>query len=199
MVDIAEGSPIVALRSTTAEGEIMVLHISGSGDCLAEIGIKSLIAIFQPKLLRSSDVFGGIQHLHTLEHRLDAIVALVRNLKSLTRSLLGLHLDNARSTTRTIKSGLTGILQHGKAFDISRIYRSKRCYIRGYTIDDDQWVVAAHDGSGTTNPHRVEHGNTVETIGSNVYTSRLSIQGIKGIIEYALLQQFRLHHAHRTV
>ena len=153
MVDIAEGSAIVALRSTTAEGEIMVLHISGSGNGFGEIGIKSLIVIFQPKLLRSSDVFGGIQHLHTLVHRLDAIVALVRNLESLTRSLLGLHLDNARSTTRTIKSGFTGILQHGKTFDISWIDSSKRCHIRGYAIDDDQRVVAAHDGSGTTNPH----------------------------------------------
>ena len=198
MVDIAEGSTIVALQSTAAEGEIMVLHISGTGDGLAEIGIKSLVVIFQPILLRCSNVFGGIEHLHTLVHRLNAIVALVRNLESLARSLLGLHLDNTRSTTGTIESGFAGIFQHGKAFDISRIDSSKRCHIRCNAIDDNQRVVDAHDGSGTTNSHRVQHGNTVETIGSNVHTCRLSAQGIKGIIEHALLQQFRLHYAHRT-
>ena len=77
----------------------MVLDISGSGNRLAEIGIISLIVILQPILLCSSYVFGGIEHLHTFVHRLYTIVSLVRNLKSLTRTLLGLYLDNARSTT----------------------------------------------------------------------------------------------------
>ncbi len=94
MVDIAEGSSIVALRGSTAERQIMVLDIACSGNRLVEVGIISLVVIFQAILLGGGNIFGSIQHLHALIHRIDAIIAFVRNLKSLARALLGLHLDD---------------------------------------------------------------------------------------------------------
>ena len=198
MVDIAEGSAVVALRSATAEGKIMVLNISGSGNRLAEIGIISLVVILQSILLCSSYVFGGIEHLHTLVHRLNAIVALVRNLKSLTRTLLGLYLNNARSTTGTIECRFAGILQYRKALDIGGIDCGKRCHIRCNTINNHQRIIAAHDRSRTTNADGVQHSDTVKTVCSDVNTCRLSAQGIQCIIEHTLLQKFWFHHAHRT-
>ena len=198
MVDIAKRSAVVALRSATAEGQIMVLNISGSGNRLAEIGIISLIVILQPILLCSSNVFGGIEHLHTFVHRLYTIVSLVRNLKSLTRTLLGLYLDNARSTTGTIECRFAGILQYCKALYVGGIDCSKRRHIRSNTINNHQRIIAAHDRSCTANPDGVQHSNTVKTIGSDVNTCRLSAQGIQGIIEHTLLQKFRLHYTHRT-
>ena len=198
MIDIAKRSTVVALRSATAEGKIMVLDISGSGNRLAEISIISLVVILQSILLCSSNVFGGIEHLHTLVHRLYAIVALVRNLESLTRALLGLYLDNARSTTGTVECRFAGILQYSKTLDIGGIDCSKRRHIRSNTINNHQRIIAAHDRSCTANPDGVQHSNTVKTIGSDVNTCRLSAQGIQCIIEHTLLQEFRFHHAHRT-
>ena len=150
MVDIAEGSTIIGCRITATESKVMILDIACSGDSLMEIGIISLVAIFQAILLRSSDIFSGIQHLHALTHCLDAIVALVRDLESLTCSLLGLHLDNTRSSTRTIHCRFAGILQDSKALDVGWIDGGKRRHIRSYTINDDQRVIASHDGSSTT-------------------------------------------------
>ncbi len=94
MADIAEGSTIVALRSSSTESQVMVLDIACSGNRLMEIGIISLVVVFQAILLGGGNIFGGIQHLHALVHGIDAIIAFVRNLKSLARALLGLHLDD---------------------------------------------------------------------------------------------------------
>ena len=162
-----------------------------------EISIVPLVVILQPILLGSSHIFGGIQHLHTLVHRLDAIVALVGDLESLARTLLGGHLDDTRCTTRTIERGLGSILQHRETLDVGRIDGGKGSHIGGDAIDDDQWVVATHDGGGTTHSHTVEHGDAVETIGRHVDTCRLAIQGIQGVVDHTFLQQFRFHDAHR--
>ena len=47
VVYIAKRSPIVAVRSTAAESKIMVLHLSGTGNRLAEIGMISFIIILE--------------------------------------------------------------------------------------------------------------------------------------------------------
>ena len=46
-----------------------------------------------------------------------------------SRTLLGLYLDNARSTTGTIECRFAGILQYCKALDIGGIDCSKRRHI----------------------------------------------------------------------
>ena len=48
VVYIAKRSPIVAVRSTAAESQIMVLHLSCTGNRLAEIGIVAFIIILEP-------------------------------------------------------------------------------------------------------------------------------------------------------
>ena len=182
--------------STTAESQIMVLHLSSTGNCLTKIGIVAFIIILEPYFLRSSNVFCGIEHLHTLTHGLKSVVPLVRDLKSPTRSFLGLYLYDARGATRSIKSRFTGILQHRKTFNISRINSSKRSHIRCHPIDNNQRIVAAHDRRGATHTHRVEHGHSVKSIACHVHTCRLSVQGIECIIDHTLFEQFRLNNIH---
>ena len=47
VVYIAKRSPIVAVLSTAAESQIMVLHLSGTGNRLTKIGIVAFIVILE--------------------------------------------------------------------------------------------------------------------------------------------------------
>ena len=198
MINITKRSAIVALWISTTESQIMVLDISCSSDSLSEVGIISLVIIFQSQLLSSRNIFSSIEHLHTFIHSFDAIATLIRDLKSLTCTLFGFHLNNTRSTARTIKCSFAGIFQNRKTFYIRRINCCKCSHIRGYAINNNKWFVTSHNGSSTSNTNSVQHGDTVKSIGCDIDTGCLSTQCIEGIVKYAFLQEFRFHHAHRS-
>ena len=157
----AERSTIVGLRIAAAEGEVVVLQDACTGNGLVEIGIAPLVVVILSPLPYSSGILGGTEHLQTLVHGLQAETAVVGDLESLARTLLCLDLNNARCTTRPVLGCLGGILQYGETLDVGRIDGSKSRHIARYAVDDDQRVVAAHDGGGTAHPHRVEHGDAV--------------------------------------
>ena len=153
VVDISKRSTIVGLLRTAAERQVMVLHKSGSGDDIIEVVVESAIVGMHTEPFGSGEIFVSRQHIEFLRHRLNTYISLIRNLESLARTLLGLHLYHARSATRTIQSCLGSILQHRETLNVGRIDSGQCGNVARHAVDDDKRVVASNNRCGTTHSY----------------------------------------------
>ena len=153
VVDISKRSTIIGLLRTAAERQIMVLYKSGSGDDIIEVVVESAIVGMHTEPFGSGEIFVSRQHIEFLRHRLNTYISLIRNLESLARTLLGLHLYHARSATRTIQSCLGSILQHRETLNVGRIDSGQCGNVARHTVDDDKRVVASNNRCRTTHSH----------------------------------------------
>ena len=180
------GAVVLRLRAA-AECQMMLLHASRACDDLMEVRIEAPVIIVQSPRLGRSPILCGTEHRQVFVHRFHAIVSVIRNLESASRTALGLHLDDTRSTARTIPCRLRSILQDRKTRDVRGIDSRQRRHIRGHPIDNHQRIVATGDGGRTAHTHTIEHRHTVSTVGRHVHTGRLTAEHLQRIVHQPLL------------
>ena len=107
---------------------------------------------------------------------------------------LGTDLNDTVGTTRTPDGRSGSILQHLDILDVGGVHGEQRGVgllvgilevevsigvVEDVSVDDDQWLCGAVDGSDTTQTHR-RTGTQVTGVGHDVETCDLSLQGLVG-------------------
>ena len=180
VVHQSDGCAVVALVGSAAEGDMVVLHGSHTGDFIREIGVIPSVVVLQSQVLSRFDVLVAVEHLHSLESRLEAHVAVIGDMKLSAVAFLGGHLDDTRSSSGTVFCGFCGIFENGEALDVGRIDAGEGGKVGRHSVDDDKRVVAAGERSGASHPYAAEHGHSV-VARRHLYAGGLSAEGTERV------------------
>ncbi len=160
----------------------MVLYEGRAGDDVVEVGVVAAVVGVYAESLGGGEVVGSAEHVEVFVGGSETYASLVGNLKSAARPLAGGDDDDTRGTARPVLSGLGGILEYGETLDVAGVEGREGGDVGGDAVDDDQRVVAAHDGGCTTHADAIEHGHAVDTVGGDAHTGGLAVEHVEGIL-----------------
>ena len=158
MLHHADRRPIVALVASSTKGDVMVLHPSRAFDGSPEVGIATMVRDRHAQIGRRLTKLATRKHSDALVDGLPPYVTAVTDVESFALSLLGGHLNNARSAARTVLRRFRSVFQDGETLDICGIDGAQGGQIGRHAVDDDKRIVASRERRCTTHAHRVEHG-----------------------------------------